>query len=149
MPTNARDMSPTADFFKRGETSFGIFYPTGYALSVFRDDAGADQAAAVLRNAGFPTTDVLVASGAEVLAHSRELRAAPGLLTRFERFVADLYGGEASLADELLGLAEGGHAFVAAYAPHAVATSRAAEAVRSFGPVMHRKFDPFTYTDLR
>lgn len=128
---------------------FGIFYPTGYVLSVFPDASHADQALAALRAAAFTPSDLVVATGPEVLEYSREMRAHPGLRARFEHFVAGLYGGEGDLADELVKLAERGHVFVAAYAPDEAATARAAEAARSFAPVVLRKFDPLTFTDLR
>jgi hypothetical protein len=142
-------MAVHAADFKGGDTQFGIFYPTGYVLSVFPDVAHADRAVAALLATGFTTDDLVVATGAEVLVYSGELRADPGLFSRFERFVADLFGGEATLADELVGLAERGHAFVAIHAPDDAATTRAAEAVRAFAPVVLRKFDRLTYTDLR
>ena len=127
---------------------FGIFYPTGYVLSVFPDAAHADRAIAALRAASFAPSDLVVATGPEVLEYSREMRAHPGLLARFERFVADHYGGEGDLADELVGLAERGHVFVATYAPDEAATERAAEAARPLAPVVLRKFDPLTFTNL-
>ena len=137
----------TADF-KHGDTEFGIFYPTGYVLAVFSDETGADRAVAALRAAGFATDDLVVATGADVLAYSRELRADPGLVSRFERLVARLFGEEASLADNLVALAEGGHAFVAIHTPDAAATTRAGDAVRPLAPVVLRKFDALTFTDL-
>ena len=135
--------------FKHGDTEFGVFYPTGYVLAVFTDATAADSAVAALLAAGFTRRDLVVATGAEVLVYSRELRADPGLLSRFERFVADLFGGEATLADELVTLAERGHAFVAIHAPDGAATTRATEAVRAFAPVLLRKFDALTFTDLQ
>ena len=141
-------MAVHAADFKGGDTSFGIFYPTGYVLSVFPDAADADRAVAALRAAGFATDDLVVATGAEVLTYSAELRGDPGLFTRFERFVARVFGDEATLADELVKLAESGHTFVAIHAPDDAATRRAAEAVHAFGPVVLRKFDPLTFTDL-
>jgi hypothetical protein len=134
--------------FRHGDTEFGIFYPTGYVLAVFPDASRADHAVAALRAAGFTTGDLVVATGAEVLAYSRELRADPGLVSRFERFVADLFGGEASLADELVTLAGRGHAFVAVHTPDDVATRRVGDAVRPLAPVVLRKFDVLTFTDL-
>jgi len=134
--------------FQGGDTEFGIFYPNGYVLSVFPDAAHADRAVAALRDAGFATNDLVVATGADVIEYSNEMRAHAGLFSRFERFVAGLYGGEATLADELVGLAEEGHMFVAIHAPDDAATTRAAEAVHASAPVVLRKFDPLTFTDL-
>ena len=134
--------------FKGGDTEFGIFYPTGYVLSVFPDSAAADRAVAALLAAGFARDDLVIATGAEVLVYAGELRSNRGLFSRFERFVAGLYGGEATLAEELVGLAERGHAFVAIHAPNDAATTRAAEAVHAFAPVVLRKYDRLSYTDF-
>ncbi|HEY9514295.1 MAG TPA: hypothetical protein VIQ74_01345 [Gemmatimonadaceae bacterium] len=141
-------MAVHAADFKGGDTEFGIFYPTGYVLSVFPDAAHADLAVAALRSAGFTTDDLVVATGAEVLVYSHELRADPGRFSRFKHFVAGLFGDEATLADELVRLAERGHTFVAIHAPDDAATTRAAEAVHAFAPVVLRKFDSLTFTDL-
>ena len=142
-------MAVHAADFKGGDTRFGIFYPAGYVLSVFPDAAHAHRAVTALLAAGFATHDLVVATGAEVLVFSGELRADPGLSSSFERFVADLFGGEAALADELVRLAERGHTFVAIHAPGDAVTTRAAEAVHAFAPVVLRKFDSLTFTDLQ
>ncbi|HEU4586754.1 MAG TPA: hypothetical protein VFR95_13455 [Gemmatimonadaceae bacterium] len=142
-------MRLSATDFKHGDNEFGIFYPTGYVLSVFADSANADQAVGALRAAGFETDDLVVAQAAEVLDYSREMRANQGLFSRFEHFVSSLYGDEGSLADELVGFAEQGHTFVAVHAPDDAATARVSEALRPFEMIVSRKFDPFSYTDFR
>lgn len=141
-------MALSSSDFKHGDTEFGIFYPTGYVLSVYSDAVRADGAIAALRAAGFMADDLVVASGADVLAYSREMRANRGLFSRFEHFVAGLYGDEAELADELVRLAERGHTFVAVHAPTEAATTRVSEAVHPFAPVVLRKFDSLSYTDF-
>src|SRR5918912_630576 len=134
-------MAVHAADFKGGDTEFGIFYPTRYVLSVFPYAAHADRAVAALLAAGFASDDLVVATGAEVLVYAGELRSNPGLFSRFERFVAGLVADEATLADELVGLAERGHTFVAIHAPDDAATTRAVGAVRAVAPVVLRKFD--------
>ena len=134
--------------FKHGDTEFGIFYPRDYVLSVFPDATDADRAVAALLAAGFTTDDLVVASGADVLEYSREMRADRGLFSRFEHFVANFYGDEASLADELVRLAERGHTFVAIHAPDDAVTTEVSETVRPFTPVVLRKFDALSYTDV-
>ena len=134
--------------FKHGDAEFGIFYPTGYVLSVFPEAAQADRAVAALRDAGFMTDELVVANGTEVLAYAREMRANRGLFSRFQHFVSSLYGDEAPLAEEIVRLAERDHAFVAIHAPDSVATTRVSETVRPFAPVVLRKFDSLSYTDF-
>ena len=141
-------MSVDPKFFKEGETSFGIFYPEGYLLSAFPDAATAARAVDALRGAGVAPNDVSVASGAEVLERHEAFTADRGLVDRFRQFVSHLYGDEADMLDGLLGLARRGHTFVLAYAPHDADTTRAADAVRPLGPVVLRKYDALTVTDL-
>ena len=83
-----------------------------------------------------------------MLEYSREMRADRGLFSRFEHFVANFYGDEASLADELVRLAERGHTFVAIHAPDDAVTTEVSETVRPFTPVVLRKFDALSYTDV-
>ena len=142
-------MTLSAADFKHGDSEFGIFYPTGYVLSVFADSDRAAQAVSALRAAGFETDDLVVASGTDVLEYSRQMRANRGLFSRFEHFVSGLYGDEATLADELVQLAERGHTFVAIHAPDGAATARVSEVVSPFVPVVFRKFDSLSYTDFR
>ena len=137
-------MAVHAADFKGGDTEFGIFYPTGYVLSVFPDAAHADRAVAALRAAGFATDDLVIATGAEVLVYS----GAEALSATVRALVAGLVADEATLADELVGLAERGHTFVAIHAPDDAATTRAVEAVHALAPVVLRKFDRQTYTDF-
>ena len=134
--------------FKHGDAEFGIFYPTGYVLSVFSDAADADRAVTALLDAGFTNDDLVVASGPDVLAYAQAMRANRGLFSRFEQLVSSLYGDESSLADELVRLAEQGDTFVAIHAPDVAATARVSEAVRPFAPVVLRKFDSLSYTDF-
>jgi len=141
-------MALTSMNFKHGDTEFGIFYPTGYVLSVFPDAADADRAVTALRDAGFRDDDFVIASGADVVAYSREMRANPGLLSRFEHFIAGLYVDTADLADELVGLAKRGHTFVAVHAPNETATTRVSGAMHGLSPVVLRKYDALSYTDL-
>lgn len=134
--------------FKSGGTSFGIFYPTGYVLSVFRSPADAERAVAALHAAGFTDDDMVVASGPEVVEYSHELRGDSRLLVRIERFVSHRYGDESIEEDDLVELAEEGSAFIATYCPDNAATRRAAETARAFAPLVHRKFDGLTHRDL-
>jgi hypothetical protein len=141
-------MAIDSKFFKRGDTSFGIFYPHEYVLSVYPDGETAARAADALRDAGFAVDDLLVASGADVLEHYAALRESPGAVARVKRFVSGLYTDEADLAGELLRLARSGHAFVAVHAPEDELTERAVGAVRGLGPVVLRRYDKLTVTEF-
>lgn len=140
-------MTLTSADFKHGDIEFGIFYPTGYVLSVFPDPVDADRAVTALLDTGFRNDDLVFASGPDVVAYSREMRANRGLFSRFEQLVSTLYGDEASLAGELVQLAEDGNTFVAIHAPDDATTTRVFQAVHPFAPVVLRKFDSLSYTD--
>jgi hypothetical protein len=142
-------MTLNSKSFKGGQASFGIFYPTGYVLSVFQNGADADEAAEALGRAGFTPDDMVSASGTDMLELSNELRAVHGLLIAFERFLSEHLGDEANAANELVDLADAGDTFLAVYAPNDAATARVADCTRAFEPVVMRKFDRFTFTDLR
>jgi hypothetical protein len=134
--------------FKSGGTSFGIFYPTGYVLSVFQSPADAERAVAALRAAGFADDDVVLSSGPELVEYSHELRDDSRLLIRIERFFSHRYGDESIEEDDLVELAEEGSAFIVTYCPDSAATRRATETARAFAPLVHRKFDGLTHRDL-
>jgi hypothetical protein len=142
-------MTLSSKSFKAGESSFGIFYPTGYVLSVFQDGAQADEAVAALARAGFSSDDIVPGSGSDMLALSQELHAMHGLLIAFERFLSQRLGDESNAEDELVVLAGAGSAFLAVYAPDDAATARVVDATKTLDPVVLRKFDRLTYTDLR
>ena len=135
--------------FKGGDTSFGIFYPTGYVLTVFRNGLDADRAVAELSRAGFTSDDMVPASGPDVLEFARELQAFHGRFNALERFISERLGDEAYAASEIVALADAGSSFVAVYAPDDATAIRVAATARAFEPVVIRKFDRFTFTDLR
>jgi hypothetical protein len=140
-------MTIDATFFKRGETSFGVFYPLGYVLSVFPSAADLDQVAKALCAAGFPVDDVGVARADEARDLLRMLPKHLGAFVRYERWLSSHRGDETELEGELNELAETGHGFVFTYAPHAAATDLAANTVRPFGPVVLLKYDRFLITE--
>jgi hypothetical protein len=142
-------MTLNSKSFKEGQAVFGIFYPTGYVLFVFENGADADEAAAALGRAGFTSDDMVPASGMDMLAFSQELRANHGRFIAFERFLSEHLGDEADAANEIVDLADAGKTFLAVYAPDDSATARCADCTRALEPVVKRKFDRFTYTDLR
>lgn len=142
-------MPVDASFFKSGETSFGVFYPTGYVLSVFPGATDLDIVAAALRAAGFDADDVGIARAEEARDLLRALTEHRGLLVRYVQFLSGHRGDETALASQLSEFAETGHGFVFAYAPGSAATDLAAGAVRPFAPVVLFKYGWLTITEWR
>lgn len=148
-PDTPRGAEPEFDPpFKDGAASFGSFYPKHYVLAVCADDAAAARAAAALGAAGFAPDDVVAASGAEVVAHAQDAKAAQGALTRLRAQWSRLYTDGADASRQLVELAGRGAAFVLAYAPDDGQADRAADAVRPLGPAVLRYYGAFTVTDL-
>jgi hypothetical protein len=125
---------------KDDETSFGVFYPKDYVLSVFADPAAGERAAAALEVAGFDTSDVVVAGSDDVLANHREFTADLGLVGRFRQFLSRHFDDQADLLNDVVAHARQGHTFVLAYAPDGKQTERAANALRPLHPVILRKY---------
>jgi len=136
-------------FFKKGETAFDVFYPTGYVLTVFPGGADLDGAAGALRDAGFAASDVGVAHEGEASALLHTITEHRGALVRYERFLSSHRGDEIYLEGELSELADAGHGFLFVYAPSDVAADLATETVRPFGPVLFLKYGRLTITEWR
>lgn len=134
--------------FRDGDASFGSFYPKNYVLAWVADEATAEQAANALRDAGFGSDDVVVASGEDVVAHDTAAEAAQGFGARLRGLWSRLYTDEAKDADGYVALARAGAAAVLAYAPSDEQTTRAADALKPFDPKVLRKYGAFTTTDL-
>ena len=133
---------------KDGATSFGSFYPRHYVLAVFKSDTEAAAAGAALRAAGFVGDDVIVASGSDVAEHDAAVRATQGVLAKLGEKWSRLYTDDAVVADTLMEYAKQGAAFVLAYAPEDVATTRAADVLRPLNAMVLRKYDGMTTRDL-
>jgi len=133
---------------EESETSFGVFYPKNYVLSVFADPAAGTRAATVLEVAGFTDNDVVVTGSDAVLARYRELDADPGLMGRFRQFISRHFGHQADMLNDVVAHARQGHTFVLAYAPDDDQTRRAADALRPLHPAILRKYDAYTVRDL-
>ena len=140
---------PGIEPLKDGETSFGSFYPKNYLLAVFPDDATAVRAGDALRAAGFAEDDVVVASGAQALAHDAALNANEGWFTRLREQWAKLYTDASAGTQRLLERARAGSAFVLTYAPEDDQRARAADTLRPLGPQRMLYYGAFTVTDLR
>ena len=142
-------MTLDAAFFKKGETLFDVFYPTGYVLAVLPVVADLGRAAAAVREAGFAPDEIGVADQHEAMALLRAVTEHQGAFVRYERFLASHRGDEIYLEEDLLALAHGGHGFLFVYAPSEDAAQRATVAVQPFAPVRWFKYGRLTITEWR
>ena len=82
-------MNDLVNYFKKSATKLGVFYPTHHLIAVFRDLVGAESAARKLWNAGFASSDAIVADGQAVLKFAdAEADLASLLMRPLSRFFA-------------------------------------------------------------
>lgn len=149
MSDNTEDQaSPNEPPLKDGASSFGAFYPKNYVLAVFSDESAARNAAKRARGAGFPDDDVIVSSGADVVAHEREVEAEKGIFSKIGEQLSKLYTDESADSQTLVNLAKNGAAFVLVYAPEDDDTTRAVAGLREFGPSIMRKYGTLAIEEL-
>jgi hypothetical protein len=104
------------DFFKDGDTSFGLFYPRHYTLAGYETRDQAERGAGALRQAGFAADDVRVVDGRFLIDRLTSQDGA-SLLDRVKASVAGFIGTETYFIDQDIALAGRGGAFVFVYTP--------------------------------
>ncbi|MFY9513940.1 MAG: hypothetical protein WAQ05_23510 [Rubrivivax sp.] len=120
--------------------SFGAFKPVGHVVVAMRDDAGAAQAIAALKDAGFEDEDILHYSAAE---ENDEM-------DRMLRYTSDFagFGYEVSLMRRYQQLARDGASWLIVFAPDEAHTTRVTEAVRRHGALIAEKYHRLVIEDL-
>jgi hypothetical protein len=139
---------PNEPDFKDGSSSFGAFYPENYVLAVFAGEATARNAAAGALGVGFSAADVIIAFGADVVAHERDIEADKSLFAKIGEQLSKLYTDESADSKALVNLAAQGAASVLVYAPEDDATTRAVECLRGFRPSVIRKYGTLAIAEL-
>jgi hypothetical protein len=127
------------DFFKDGDTSFGLFYPRHYSLAGYADAGRAERGAEALRRAGFAADDVRVVSG-RFLTDRLTSQDGASLLDRAKASVAEFIGTETYFIDQDVALAGRGGAFVFVYTPEEADGERVKTALASEPPVHARRY---------
>lgn len=127
------------DFFKDGDTSFGLFYPRHYTLAGYDSRGQAERGAAALRQAGFADDDVRVVGGS-FLADRLASQDDAGMLDRIKASVAEFIGTETYFIDQDLELAQRGGAFVFVYTPEDADGERVKSALADPRPVHARRY---------
>jgi hypothetical protein len=107
-------MSEIATFFAGSGTEFGVFYPAHCLAAVFEKLETAEKVGRELAGAGFAESDVLVASGRQVLDYDRDHLSVGKLIMRaMSRF----FKTEQAFADHDLEHARQGAGFVVVRCP--------------------------------
>lgn len=127
------------DFFKDGDTSFGLFYPRHYTLAGYGDRAQAEQGAEALGKAGFAADDVRVVSG-NFLTDRLTNQDGASMVDKIKASVAEFIGTETYFIDQDIELAQRGGAFVFAYTPEEGDGERVKNALAEHPPVHARRY---------
>jgi hypothetical protein len=135
------------NFFKEGDSSFGLFYPKNYTLAGFTGQEQAEAAARELRAARCPDDDVRVVSGSFVVDYL-ESQADAGWLERVKAAIAEFIGTETYFIDQDIALARRGGSFLFVYTPDDQSSERV-ETVLIRHPVVHaRRYLPLAIERL-
>ncbi len=145
---NEAEVFPDEPPFKDGASSFGVFYPKNYVIGVFADETAARRAGDGARAAGFSEDGVIVASGADVVAHEQEVEEEQGVFAKIGEQLSKLYTDESAASQALVKLAAGGAGFVFVYAPEEQETTTAATVLAGFRPLVMRKYGTLAIAEL-
>lgn len=127
------------DFFKHGETSGGVFYPTHYIVAGYADFAAAKAAEDAFRRDRVAAEDVRAASG-EVVAQELESRGDRNVLDKLGSKLTDFLGtGNEFVAQDKVHAGKGG-AFLFVFAPADRNVVHARLVFRRHAPVFARRY---------
>lgn len=126
--------------FKKGESSLGTFYPTHYIVAGYASRADARAAEAALHKLGFNTEDARTVGGREMLEEQREVEDDPNWFQGLQQWLARFAGTETSYVEEDTKLAQGGGAFLLAYAPDDERVELARRVFAQHGPRYARRY---------
>jgi hypothetical protein len=131
-------MTTLTNFFKESDSKLGVFYPKHYIVATFPTIAGTEEAAQVLRNAGFSQSDVLAIPGSQILKYFEEFQSNSGLWAGAMTMLSRAFGTEQLFADADVQSAHAGAGFLAVYSPDQASTDRVKALLVPFGPrAMH------------
>lgn len=127
------------DFFKKSETSMGVFYPMHYIVAGYDNMDDARAAEAAFRESGVAADDVRAASGGFV-AGQLETRPDRNLLDKIENAVVKHVGTEKGYTAEDKMHADDGGAFLFVYAPEDEDAANAKAVFEKHPPVFARRY---------
>lgn len=127
------------DFFKKSDSSFGLFYPLHYVVAGFDTEAHADRAAEAFRSDGFADDDVATASG-DFVVRKVESQDDANWLDQVKTRISEFIGTEAGYIDDDLRLARRGGAFLFVYTPDQDSRDRAMAQLQRAHPIFARRY---------
>lgn len=135
------------DFFKEGDTSYGVFYPEHYTVAAFADRQGADAAADAARAAGYAAEDVRAVDG-QFMVNELENDHDKSLLDKVKTRIADAVGTETRFIELDLEHAKRGAAFLFVYTPDEADSDKMETLLRGKDALYARRYLPLAIERL-
>jgi hypothetical protein len=134
-------------FFKGRDSSWGIFYPTGYIIAIFDSAETARRARDTLLAAGFTDDEVDAVPCEYVVADIEEGTRNATLLNRVKQQISKAFGTEAAFWEEDLKFARQGAGFLAIQATSDAEARRVLRLLQE-KPKKMRRYGPLTIEEL-
>lgn len=135
------------DFFKEGDTSYGVFYPEHYTVAAFEDLAGAEAAAQAAIAAGYAAEDVRAVEG-QFMAQQLEADRDDGWWASVKKKIADAVGTEVRFIELDKEHAYRGAAFLFVYTPEDEDGPKIEALLRSRDALYARRYLPMAIERL-
>lgn len=127
------------DFFKKSETSLGVFYPLHYIVAGYDTYEDAKAAEAAFRDSGIAAEDVRAAMG-DFVAAQLETRTDRNLLDQLKNKLVNFVGTEKGYITEDKNHARDGGAFLFVFAPDDESAAHAKSVFAEHPPVFARRY---------
>lgn len=127
------------DFFKKSDTSLGVFYPLHYIIAGYASIENAGTAEAAFRKAGVAAEDVRAVTG-DFVARQLETRPDKNVMEKIGAELVKFVGTETGYVKEDKNHAQDGGAFLFIYAPEDDDVSRAKALFVQYAPAYARRY---------
>lgn len=130
------------------ESSFGIFYPTGYIVTAIDSYEAAERCKSALIAAGYSEDEVDAVTSKTVISDIEKGVKDADLLTRVKQMFSEAIGTEAGYWENDLVLAKEGAGFLLIYCPTIHEARRVKRLLKSENPKNMRRYAPLVIEDL-
>jgi len=134
--------------FKGRDISWGIFYPTGYIVTIFDSLEDAQRAKGIMRSAGYAEDEVDAVPSEYVIADIEEGTKNPNLLKRVRQTISKAIGKEADFWEEDLRWAREGAGFLVVHCPTDIEATRVVRLLEPMNPKKMRRYGPAAIEEL-
>lgn len=134
--------------YKRGRTSFGIFYPTDYITAVFDSYEIAQRGEQIMLSAGYAEDEVHAFTPKYVMERFEEGTRNASFMKRVEHRLTSHFGSDASYWTADLERAKQGAGFLVVYCPTDHEAERVLRLLKSENPKTMRRYHRFVIEEL-